>query len=315
METACADQYDAILELIAGKRYDEAIAALEDLVAARDNHAAAHVDLGHLYGASGKVDQALVHYEQAVALAPDNPVYLKHLAELLFSECNASERAVTLYERVLSLSPEDAQALMVTGHLCVSLERFDEALGYYHRALDIEPSNDQARRFADRLLAHGIGFASAKGPEAGYQWCKELMDRGQVEAAMAGLEALSVVFPDFALVHNDLGVLYYRQGNTTRSVRCLKRAVALAPDNATLKRNLADAYLADAEQVENALSIYISILNENPEDIDALMVAGDISAALGQTDSARTYYDRALCVEPWNTQVSDHLVQLSGDVA
>ena len=47
MKTACADQYDAVLELIAGKRYDEAIAALEALVAACDDHAAAHADLGH----------------------------------------------------------------------------------------------------------------------------------------------------------------------------------------------------------------------------------------------------------------------------
>jgi tetratricopeptide (TPR) repeat protein len=315
METACADQYDAILELIAGKRYDEAIVALEALVAACDNHAAAHVDLGHLYGASGNVAQALAHFEQSVALEPDNPVYLKHLAELLFSECNAAERAVTLYERVLSLCPEDVQALMITGHLCVSLERFDDALGYYHRVLDIEPGNDQARRFADRLLAHGIGFASAKGPEAGYQWCKELMDRGEIQAAMAGLEALSIVFPDFALAHNDLGVLHYRQGDMARSVGRLKQAVSLAPDNATLKRNLADVYLADPEQIEQALEIYISILNDHPEDIDALMVAGDISAALGKTDSARTFYDRALCVEPWNMEVNDHLLQLTGDVA
>ena len=314
MKTACADQYDAVLELIAGKRYDEAIAALEVLVAACDDHAAAHADLGHLYGAVGDVARALAHFEQAVALEPDNPVYLKHLGELLFSECNAAERAVSVYEQVLSLRPEDVQALMITGHLCVSLERFDDALGYYHRVLDIQPGNDQARRFADRLLAHGIGFASAKGPEAGYQWCKELMDQGRVQAAMAGLQALSVVFPDFALAHNDLGVLYYRQGDMARSLRSLKRAVSLEPRNATLRRNLADVYLADAEQIENALEMYISILNDHPEDIDALMVAGDISAALGKTDSARTFYDRALCVEPWNSEVSEHLVQLSGEV-
>ncbi len=314
MKTACANGYDAIQELIAGKRYDEAMAALEDLVAAGEDHAAAHVDLGNLYSLSGQFTRALAHFEQAVALAPDDPVILKHLAELLFSECHATDRALTVYEQILSLCPEDVQALMITGHLCVSLERFDDALGYYHRALEIEPGNDQARQFSDRLLAHGLGCASAKGPQAGYQWCKQLVNHGKAQAAAACLEALLVECPDFALAHNDLGVLYYQQGDKARSERSFKQAVSAAPDNANFKKNLADFYLTELGQIEKALAIYLSVLNDNPEDIDALMVAGDISAALGKTDSARTFYDRALCVEPWNTEVNDHLMQLPGGV-
>ena len=248
-----------------------------------------------------------------MALAPDNPLYLKNLADLLYSERKDTDRALTLYDKILSLRPEDIQTLMVTGHLCVSLERFDDALGYYNRVLDLEPWNDEAQQFVDRLMAQGVVSAAAGDPETVYQRCQDLVGRGRADDAIAGLEALIAQHPDFALAHNDLGVLYFQQGDKARCLPSYERAVSLDPANTNYQKNLADFYLAEQGEVEKALEIYLAVLNDNPEDIDALMVAGHICSALGKGDSARTFYDRVLDVEPWNLEASERLEQLSGE--
>lgn len=310
MMTVCEDKYREIQEMIAKERHEEAIGALEQLLAGNDAHAAAHYDLGNLYYASGQMDKSLLHYEKTVELVPDNPGYLKNLADLLYSESKQTDRALSLYEKILTARPEDIQTLMITGHLCVSLERFDDALGYYNRILDIEPWNDEAQQFVDRILVRGTGSATSEDPEAVYQRCQELANRGQGDLAVAGLESLTTQHPDFALAYNDLGVLYYQQGNKERCLQNYEKAVSIDPENANLRKNLADFYLAEQGHVEKALEIYLSVLNDNPEDIDSLMVAGHICSVLAKTDSARAFYDRVLDVEPWNLEASERLEHL-----
>ena len=310
MMTTCNDKYDEIQEMLAQERHDEAMSALERLLTENDDHAPAHYDLGNLCYASGLMDQALAHYEKTVALSPENPIYLKNLADLLYSERKNVDRALTLYDQILSFRPEDIQTLMITGHLCVSLERFDDALGYYNRILDIEPWNGEAQEFVDRIEAQGTDSNSGAGPEAVYQHCQELVNRGQAEQAVAGLESLTIDHPEFAMAHNDLGVLYYQRGDKAKCVHSYQKAVSIDPENATFKKNLADFYLAEQGDVERALEIYLSVLKENPEDIDALMVAGHICVELGKIDSAGTFYDRVLDVEPWNLEARERQEQL-----
>jgi len=310
--TTCESNYDAIQNLVTNARHEEAIAALEQIISGSSDRAPAHFDLGNLYYAEGQMDKARHHYEKAVALIPGRTVYLKHLAGLVYTEYKDVRKALNLYQEVLAVCPEDVDVLLITGHLCVELERFGSALGYYNRILEIEPLNKDARRLVDRMLAHGIVLTAEKGPEAGFQWCKELACRGQVADALDGLETLVADHPDFSLAYNDLGVLYYRIGDKKRSLDCFEKAVALEPENANYRKNLADYYLAELGEIEKALEIYMSVLKDNPKDIDALTVAGKINAALGNSRSARTFYDRALAIEPWNMEVSDQLVRLSG---
>jgi tetratricopeptide (TPR) repeat protein len=312
MTTDCENKYNAIQKLIADGRNDEAIAALEQLVAACDDYAAAHFDLGNLYYAAGSMEQCLAHYEQTVSLVPDNPVYLKNLADLLYSERKNVDRALSLYDQILHLQPEDVQTLMMTGHLCVSLERFDDALGYYHRILEIEPWNEEAQQFADRIGVPDTVAEADVDPEVVHQRCHELANGGQVGKALAGLESLTAVHPDFALAYNDLGVLYYQQGDKSRCLENYEKAVSIDPDNINFKKNLADFYLAEQGQVEQALELYLSVLTDNPEDIDCLMVAGHICTGLGNAGLAMEFYDRVLNLEPWNLEAEERLEELAG---
>jgi tetratricopeptide (TPR) repeat protein len=314
MSTACEDTYAAIQMMITEARHEDAMVALEQWLAENSDHALAHKDLGDLYFLEGKTDQALAHYEKAAELNPENTDYLKNLADILYSQSDDVERALAIYDKILSIRSDDIDTLMVAGHIRVSLEHFDEAMRNYTRILEIDPSNEDAKHFADRINCHKeVQEASESSPEAVCQHCQALVAQGQLNEGIACLERLIQQHPDFALAHNDLGVLYYQRGDKARCVKNYKKATEMDPQNSIFRKNLADFYLIEEGAVEKAMEIYVSVLKDDPEDIDSLMAVGHICTSLKEKDSARTFYERILDIEPWNFDASERIEQLNSD--
>ena len=103
------------------------------------------------------------------------------------------------------------------------------------------------------------------------------------------------------MAHNDLGVLYYHQGDKTAAQLNYEHAVRFEPDNMTFQKNLADFYFVELNRVKEAMDMYVKILETHPEDVETLLTAGHIRDALQRFEDARTIYERALEIEPWNT--------------
>jgi cytochrome c-type biogenesis protein CcmH/NrfG len=61
------------------------------------------------------------------------------------------EDALKLYVDVLAIEPEDVETLLITGHICVSLHKFDDAKVFYNRVLEIEPWNKDVRQNLETL--------------------------------------------------------------------------------------------------------------------------------------------------------------------
>ena len=301
------DMYQEIEPLVSRGQTDAAIYALEELLATHPKFAMAHNDLAVLYYTQGDKTAAQLHYEHAARFAPDNMSFQKNLADFYFVELNRIQKALDIYLKVLETNPEDVETLLTAGHLNVALQRFNDARRIYKHVLEIEPGNPDARLFKDALDNSKYEMVSEKSPLEIYQEIQPLLKNDHPKAAMEALQKLLAIHPDFALAHNDLGVLCYCQGEK-EAARChYERAVQLDPDNMTLQKNLADFYFVECNRVEEAMDIYVRILETHPADIETLMNAGHISAALQRFDDARTIYERVLKIEPLNTDARQGL--------
>lgn len=147
--------------------------------------------------------------------------------------------------------------------------------------------------------------------EKAYLACQALVRDEKIDEAIACLEGLVRVNPEYALAYNDLGVLYYRMGDKPSSVSCYEKAVSLDPGNMIFRKNLADFYLVEQGRLQDAFQIYLSVLKDNPEDIDVLLVAGHICVAMEKPDDARIFYERVLDIEPWNFDATERLEKLT----
>ena len=98
-------------------RYADAARVLERAVAHDPNDAWAHDKLGIAYQRLGREDDALEQFEQAVNLAPDNPVYRYNLGAMLVS-AGQNEEGCDHLHRCLELDPNHSTAKDLLNRLC-----------------------------------------------------------------------------------------------------------------------------------------------------------------------------------------------------
>jgi Flp pilus assembly protein TadD len=68
-----------------------------------------HNDVGSVLASTGKLDDAIRHYREAIRLAPDDTGVLVNLSGALLRQGRADE-AVSHLERALAIDPNDANA-------------------------------------------------------------------------------------------------------------------------------------------------------------------------------------------------------------
>jgi len=285
--------------------------SLQKVLELYPNHAPAHHDLGGAYYQNGDNDKALEHYAKAVEIDPDNVIFQKSLADFYYSAAGRVEEALAMYAKVLDQQPRNLEAMLMAGHISVALQKFDDGEKFYKRVLEIEPWNQDASLLLEKLQNRPKNDARPASAEELYADIQIMINDGLANEAVSALETLLESHAEFALAHNDLGVLYYQQGNKDKALNCYEAAARLEPGNITFQKNLADYYYVEQGRVEDAIQIYVKVLENDPEDIDTLMILGHICVALQKFEDAETFYNRLLAVEPWNVEARGNLEKLA----
>ena len=125
---------------------EETIDKLESLLVSNPDFAIAYNDLGVLYCNLGNKEKAVNCYQKAVGLEPGNITFQKNLADFLYVESGMVEEALQIYVKILTICPEDIETLLITGHICVAIKKFDDAEEFYNRVLEIDPRNEGAKQ-------------------------------------------------------------------------------------------------------------------------------------------------------------------------
>ncbi|MEW6188007.1 MAG: tetratricopeptide repeat protein [Thermodesulfobacteriota bacterium] len=136
--------------------------------------------------------------------------------------------------------------------------------------------------------------------QVAYQQIQPLLENDQPHSALTELLHMAEKFPLSAQIQNDLGVLYYQVGDMEKAFDHYRKAADLGPENMTFQKNLADFYLVQQGDIEQALSIYNRILSQNPTDIETLQVIGQICLSLEKFEDAAVFFNKVLDLEPWN---------------
>lgn len=305
------EMYQEVQSLIESDRQEKAIRVLEKMLESYPEFAPAHCELGALYLNSGRKTKALEHYHESINLEPLNAAFLKGLADCYYVALGNADEAAKLYHKVIEIDPYDITALMILGNLAVVENKFDTARDFYQRVLDIEPWNHEALSLLEKFDRRKKSGDTEQFPESSYLHIQELIKSGNIEEAIKDLENLLAMWPEHALAHNDLGVLYYQNGATDKTLNHYEEAVRLEPGDPTFQKNLADFYCIEQGRIKEALEIYLKVLTEEPTDIETLMAAAQICKALNRNEQAKMFFDRVLDLEPWNLEANENLNHLN----
>lgn len=157
---------------------------------------------------------------------------------------------------------------------------------------------------------------------------REMLARQKYEALEKKLQSLTpeeaaaqiILFmqeiPDYPQAHNDLAVLLHKQGELLQALGRFERAVRLAPDNRTFRKNLAGFYFVELGWTDDAILMYTDLLKDGPEDTEVLGALALISNRIGRPDEAGHFLRKILDIEPWNQEARSLLnSMMPSDVA
>ena len=285
--------------------------------------ARAYNNLGVIACQRKEAEQAMDYYQKAVDLAPDNLTYRKNLADLCYFGLGNAEAALQHYRLILDKKADDFDANLAIGRICADIGRhfLNEAADFFDLAEKIEPGNEFVVTERSRLNQESLEpesktatveqvLVNEVNPGKAYT---DLATRfSTLEASETEEKILTFIknHPNFALAYNDLGVISYQLQKMEAAAASYRKAVELEPENTTFRKNLADFIFMVEKNPQEAMIHYHEVLKRKPQDLEVLMMIGNLCLALNDPDKARDFFNLVLEHEPWHQDAISSLEML-----
>jgi tetratricopeptide (TPR) repeat protein len=304
---AAQDQVDAIRSALRARDFDTAITLSRTATRQTPGDARLWTLQGVALSMKGDARSALVAFDRALKLAPNDVTALEGAAQLRYQA--GSRDALPLLNRLLQLRPDDPtahamvavleyregncpsavahfaragtlldsqiDALHAYGTCLVRMKQLDAAAGVFQRAVALRPGDPQERRLlaAIQLMAQKPGDAVST--------LTPLLE-GKSPDAQA-LELASTAFE--------------AMGDTARAVSTLRQAILLEPRNTDLYIDFAN--IAFAHQ---SFQVGINVINDGltlqPRAAPLYLARGVLYVQLAEYDKAEADFERASELDP-----------------
>ncbi|WP_181832614.1 tetratricopeptide repeat protein [Bosea caraganae] len=305
-----ADQVATAQGFVAAGRFDEAEALLTDLLQRHPNHAdglnalggaalarkdlqRAHAvlaaaatafpdhfglvnNLGIAHQMAGRLDDAILCFERAAALAPELDAPLQALATARFLSkdfAGAGEAAA----RILARTPDAADAIGLLGLLALANSDGEEAERLLRRALVLKPGDAASLRALSLCCFERGGFEEALS----------LAERARLVAPL-DVDVLE------HLARCQAGIGDYRQAAAT-----CRKLLAFAPNHLGIRETLARILILTGE-TDAGIAEMSRVVKANPGSAESLLVLAATLRFAGRAEQALPFLTHALKVDPGN---------------
>jgi tetratricopeptide (TPR) repeat protein len=230
--------------------------------------------------------------------------------------------AVSAFQRVLGIDPDNLDAYLGLGNSYDSLGRTGEAEQAFRRAIEIRPACWSCYNTLGAFLNEHSRYG-----EAADAWRKvtELtpdnvwgymnvgvayFNKGQFDMAGTYFRRGLQIAPDDPDLYSNIGTVSFFLGHFEEDVQYTQKAIALRPQKFEYWGNLADGYRmvpGDADKTRMAYKRAISLADKqlavNPTDTLALSSLALWHSRIGDAVGARKYLDAALNASPNDVDV------------
>ena len=187
---------------------------------------------------------------------------------LVLNALQRYEEALASFDRALRLKPDYAEVLANRGNALLRLERLEAALACYERAIALKP---------DYFTAH-------------YNRGNALLALNQPDEALDSYDRALALSPNHLEILNNRGNALLRLGRTGEALASYEQALALAPASAEAANNRGNA-LAAMGHVGQALASFDAAVALDPDKADAVYNASMARLALGDFATGWAQYE------------------------
>jgi tetratricopeptide (TPR) repeat protein len=255
-------------------RLDEAEPLYLKALSAAPKHADLLRMLGMLYLQRGNWKKGAQMTESSLRVNPAQPEAQNNLGYAL-QNLNRFDEALACYDRAISLNRVYAGAWYNRGNVLLSMGRYDEAVSGYRQALKIRP-------------AHADSWVN-QGKACKLMACYE-------DACYCYQQAIALS-PDNAIAHNNLGNALNELNRCDEALTHFNKAIALAPDYADAYYN-AGLVLQGMKRHEEAAACYRKVIVLQADHAEAHLNLGIVCHELKKIDDALVCFDQAIFLKP-----------------
>jgi protein O-GlcNAc transferase len=290
------------------RKNEEAIQLLSKAASINSNDASIQYNLAKTLSDFGNKDDAIIHYDQAIALKP-NYVEAWINKGFILNELGRYEGVVAHYDRALSLNPDFVDAWLNKGNALFELKRYEGAIANYDRALSLNANLIQAwsnkgnalfelKRYQE-AIAH-LDQALSLNPDFVDAWLNKgnvLSELKRYEEAIAHYDRALSLNPDFALAWSNKGNALFAFKRYEEAITHYDRALSLNPDFALAWSNKGNA-LNELKCYEDAIIYLDQALSLSPDFVEAWSNKGNALNKLKCYEDAIIHLDQALSLSP-----------------
>jgi tetratricopeptide (TPR) repeat protein len=263
-------------------REDEADALLASALAEKPNDA----DLLSVYAGrlieQDRNAEAEVALTRAVTTSPFHKRSRRQLGELLATS-GRPEDAIEVYEQMLRIQPDDADAYFAIGSILVESDP-GAALPYFEEACRLAPSR------AFFLTSLGIAY----------------LKDGRMTEAEATLRRAIALSPDDPSISNNLGIVLVQTRRYDDAIRELSALLERHPRFTPARNNFAIA-LAESGDLARAEREVRTAIGESPDYLDAHLTLAAILERAGRLDEEYDVLQRAFELAPERIDIRNRL--------
>jgi tetratricopeptide (TPR) repeat protein len=284
------------------------------------------------YDRPENIENAISVFQRALSLDPNYSLAHAGLGEAYWrkyevrKEFHWIEPARKACGRALALDEKLAAAHICLGTLDNGTGQYGSATAEFHRALETEPTSDDAYRGLGFAYEHLGKLAEAERTHrqaidlrpqywGGYSWLGAFYFRqARYSDAAEMFKHVVALVPDSFRAYNNLGGTYIHMGRYNDAVAVLQRSVAIRP-NAIGYSNLATAYFHQRQFAEAART-FEEAVKLDQRDYQLWGNLGDAYFwAPGKRADAVRAYQKAITLARENLPINPRDAHLLGDLA
>jgi tetratricopeptide (TPR) repeat protein len=241
-----------------------------------------HASLGSIYGAVGRIPEAISELKKALALAPNSDDVLTRLGRA-YEAAKQRDQAIAAYQEAIRVNPYLATNYRFLGLTYWDLGENRKALEALLEATRLEPGD------SDGWAYLGVTYYRLE----------------RVDESIAAFQKAIQIQPKPAHYSN-LGTAYFFSGRFQQAAAAFQTAAEKGANTALAYVNLADSYRWSdqrqkaVETYDHAIDLALKALATNPQDTDALGPLATAYAKKGDFPKAIGFIHQARQIDPKN---------------
>ncbi len=276
----------------AGNKGDFLNKAIENFrVALKEDPGASFIseELSDLYVQSGRLREAVQDAEETLRANPSDTnarrilgrIYTRMIGDSQQGKVdeNMLKKAIEQYTKIVEAEPKDIDTWLMLGRLQKIAQNSVEAEKAYKKVLEIDPDHE------DALTGLAVVYADLGDSNRSSELLRKLTAKNPSPRTLMALASQYEQMKDYA-----------------SASETLRKALELQPDNAEIKRALAQNLLF-SDRFDDALKAYSDIVAEDPKDWQSQLRISQIYRQKKDFAKAREASTKAMSIEPKNLEV------------